>query len=584
MAAEMLAIGVTAELADFKKAMATLPDIGAQEARDMVRGIQRQLKEAEKAAATSAKQVGDSFDKEFGRIENAAEASLGKMGSLFHDSFGELADVIFDVVAPLQEAGSGMGGLTGAALMFTGTATLAAAGLAALGAGAVTIANAGVEARDRLKEIGVAVDASKTAQLKAYEVATSDLGVAFDELKVAVGAELASDLSTMASATATVVREFSDLYDTLSSVREVAQEVASVGLFLVTGGLTGVAAATLEVAAANNDASASYAGVTKNITEATAKAAAYNNMLVESQLVFDELDIEYDKRLVRLSEEAAALEAAAAAEQRKLEADQQERAALADMLETLDSVIAKEREYAEAVQQASAAVEQAVESERQAYLDAYRSKEQARQIEIDQELERAELMKQLQLEIAAASILSAEQLTGALVAGWQRRAEEEEHFTSQEKAQAIAAFEIQQGLATAGATLSAFQTGANVIASLTAVGVPFPAASILGIAATGAVLTGQVAQIEQQAPPEFPMGLSPDHRQLVAIQPERELIVNGRGAADPEVRDTVRRANRGERIERSGGQAPEVTIHLDPRLKRLRVEQGRVGKKPPRRR
>jgi hypothetical protein len=215
MADETLRIGITAELADFRKAMAELPDIGAQEARDMVNGIQRELRRAEAAAKASADGIGKNLGAGFDKASQAGERALGKLGGIF----GEIADLTFDIVAPLGEMSVALGAIGGTAVAVGATA-----------AAVVGLANAGVDALARLRELGVEIDDQTERSLDAYSASLTGLSTAWDELTVTLAAEVAPQLTATTQA---LTRLVGGLDETIMAARGFARELsgwASLGL------------------------------------------------------------------------------------------------------------------------------------------------------------------------------------------------------------------------------------------------------------------------------------------------------------------------------------------------------------------
>src|SRR5688572_18929814 len=167
-------------------------------------------------ADKAAKAVGSTFSAEFGKIGGAA----GAMSSVVGGSFGQLGSLANSAVKPLVEVTAGLSGISGGLVAVAGSAGLAVG--AAVGVVGVVrdMADAALAARDRLQELGVEIDAESTANLQSYQAATADLAIAYDQLQVAVGGELAGDLAEVASAAANGIRHFIAARDAVGEYTE----------------------------------------------------------------------------------------------------------------------------------------------------------------------------------------------------------------------------------------------------------------------------------------------------------------------------------------------------------------------------
>jgi hypothetical protein len=198
MADEQLSIAVVAELAQFRKAMSELGTVGEKEVRDMVRGIQRDLKKAEKAAKTTAdahKEIGETAK----TAGDAAKTAAGMMGG----AFGQAGGVIFDLGPKIAQVAAALGPLG----IGAGIAAVAVAGIGVAVVGAMEriqgMADAGVEAASRLEEfwdtLAPEEKIAKLAEFKApldeiraYERALRTLEEASDIAALQTGADQAA--------------------------------------------------------------------------------------------------------------------------------------------------------------------------------------------------------------------------------------------------------------------------------------------------------------------------------------------------------------------------------------------------------
>lgn len=213
MADESLEIGIKAKLDEFKKDMATLGPEASKAGADMAAGIRKHLKAVEKsnkdllsfqkkaaknaadAMERAARDGAQAWERGMGRVGSATERTMGMMGG----AFGDAADLIFDVLGPLNEASESLGGVAGAAAG-AGVAVIAAgAAFAAVPAGAYALATAlrsvmdeATAARDRLVALHETVD---DTGIEEYTRSAQQLSIAIDRVKVAVGDSLGHELA-----------------------------------------------------------------------------------------------------------------------------------------------------------------------------------------------------------------------------------------------------------------------------------------------------------------------------------------------------------------------------------------------------
>lgn len=149
-----------------------------------------------------------------------------------------------------------------------------------------------------------------------------------------------------------------------------------------------------------------------------------------------------------------------------------------------------------------------------------------------------------------------------------------------EREAVLKSFEVQQTLAR---TLAIIDSARNAVALIPAFSFLGPGAGFAAAGAAAAALATQLAVIEAQSPPEFPRGLTPDHR-LVGLQ-DQEGIANRRAMGHPANRRALRDMNEGQVVDAPQAEQLEVRVGIDSRLHRLKVTTDRrVGKKPSRRR
>lgn len=150
-------------------------------------------------------QAAQASEREFDRATGAMERGLGKVGSMIGGPIADLGDVILDVRESITGAGAAIGGLGVAA-----AGSVAAA--AALGIAVSGIADAAVDAADRLEKAGLAelVPPEATENVKAYKAAIDDLSVATDVLTVTTASGLVGALAEGATALTGAIVSFND--------------------------------------------------------------------------------------------------------------------------------------------------------------------------------------------------------------------------------------------------------------------------------------------------------------------------------------------------------------------------------------
>jgi hypothetical protein len=216
--AETLEISLKADTRELVNALKELPGIGAKEARDMVRGMQREYRKAERAAKQTAQQTKKEFQDGFEGVGKVLKAFEGQVGGAF--------SVFEDFSEGLNKA-SGVLGTVGTTI---GAVTLGAAAsafaLQAAGAAAVSLATGAIEADKRLRDLGIA-NASTSAEVASLESSMGALNAATDLATVAIatsGLQIDKFLQITAGGLVTVA----ELADKLESVATTAQSVGRV--------------------------------------------------------------------------------------------------------------------------------------------------------------------------------------------------------------------------------------------------------------------------------------------------------------------------------------------------------------------
>lgn len=627
MADTRLSIAVVAELADFQKALATLPGIGEKEARDMVAGIRRQLKQAETAAKSSAKETGHAFEGTFSGIEALAKRLGEKAGGPFATISGLAIEGSKDVakmLGPLGAVGTALGGLTAVGAAVGGA-------FVATGYAAKALADGAAEAADRLAKVGRSVDPDYVRMIEEYAAASKDLGIQADYLTVAIGSELTEGLAKVALAAAGAAREFKEfkerneeLRDNVNEVTWVIRDAASKGWLGWTVALTESKAAQEEAAASTLEMSDAYmalglveadavvdqehlAKLRRENTEAAKlqtdaereraeaiKKAAEDALRAEQALsvfrsgqALEEIANETDARVeagqARIDQinavrdaETAAVAAEAADRAAYMEA---ERKALGE--QTQARIEADDKQKESAIRSAAAVIG-AIDGIMSAYAQL-----------IDQELEATIRLARRQVSLVEKSydkqIAAAEErfaatdgLSKSEEAVLEQLAAERDAAVKQQRAEeresVLAGFHTSQSWAKA----QVYFSGAQATAALAATLAPFLSVGALPAAAAlvAPMVATQIAVINRQKPPEFPMGYSPppDHQFMAAVQRD-EGILSRRGVAAVGGPGAVADLNRGV-APAASAQEVYVEVGLDERTSRLRVVQDRrTGKR-----
>jgi hypothetical protein len=216
--AETLEISLKADTHELINALKELPGIGAKEARDMVRGMQREYRKAERAAKQTAQQTKKEFQDGFEGVGKVLKAFEGQVGGAF-SVFEDFSDGLNKASGVLGTVGTTIGAVT------LGAAASAFA-LQAAGSAAVSLATSAIEADKRLRDLGIA-NASTSAEVASLESSMGALNAATDLASVAIatsGLQIDKFLQITAGGLVTVA----ELADKLESVATTAQSVGRV--------------------------------------------------------------------------------------------------------------------------------------------------------------------------------------------------------------------------------------------------------------------------------------------------------------------------------------------------------------------
>jgi len=229
--------------------LSKLPGISKKEARGMVRGLNKELKRATKAAKSAARQqraafkkLGDTFEGTKRIADAMGGSAAGAAGSIEH-----LGRSVLALASALGPAGA-----------VAASAGIAIGGIATAGAAAALAAG---DLADELEAAGRApvITAEQRDQVDVMDAAIQELKFSVKELVLAFGADFAPAVTTVAVALADASDASRGLVDTWRDLRDASAPVARVFTAIGSVGLT--------------EALASMAGATSDYADQQARAA-----------------------------------------------------------------------------------------------------------------------------------------------------------------------------------------------------------------------------------------------------------------------------------------------------------------------
>lgn len=205
-------VNIRAELAGLRQDLQSAGDLTEGQAQAMVISLEKRLKAAEKASRAASKAANDTkaAERELARVAKEADKALADQHRGIEALGKAVAEQFGGPISKLADLSTSTAGAVGA----VGAAGFAAvAGVGALAAGAKRLADAAVEARDRLTEQGLAaaIPPSAAASLADYETAGQTLRNELDLLTVTIGSGLAGAIGDAANVTADLLAGFRDL-------------------------------------------------------------------------------------------------------------------------------------------------------------------------------------------------------------------------------------------------------------------------------------------------------------------------------------------------------------------------------------
>lgn len=584
-------VAIKADLSHLLKEMKKVSPEAAAMTKDLVSAVNKNLKDLEKTydklnqqivnkSKDTAKKVGKSWN-DIGKSMQSNQMisdmeQIGSMFTLLGGNVSKMSMLFVSGVRPVAMLNEVLKQAFGPAA----PAILGVAALPAVAAGAVMaikgLADAGLEARDHLQEMGYQFAPDKTDALASYEHAIKQLDVTMSKLKMTIGEEVAPSIDRLVTSLDILIntgnnveaalrsmgqdgRNLADILDYLGEASSDAlywlgvlstggslylRDLAKGGLNEATDKTIAMREEAYKLAEAQKKASqeaSAHASALKDNKEWAEKAAdAY--VALGMMMPKDEEAAEERERLRKETEALARAERdAALATQHYVDAFDR----WLDELEEADALMEKQREagieaYTDSFDRSVGIVDAAAA--------AYRSlnRELAGVGEAFEALAAKQIgMRDAFIGIANDTMNAGMDITSTIIAGYEQRAAAGEKLSEKEKKAAMTAFHVQQGLAIASAQLAAIQAAATTVAQLTAVAVPFPLALVAGVAAAAAIEASMVSQLVSMEPPEFPMGRSgsPDH-QTVRVRPDEPILTPRAGRSLGA--DTIDALNQGE--------------------------------------
>lgn len=573
----------------------------ARETAAAEKAAAKQAKAAESLAAKQAS-MGTFGGKARALQQNPIVSELETVASMFTQVGGAASQagiLVSSAIRPVALLGTAVGATGLAAAAFP-----VAAGAAALGA--KKMADSAVEARDRLKEMGIAVDQSSSDKLAVYTRANRDLGIAIDQVKVAMGDDIAEELAVFTRIVASGVDDLYRWGQAASEAADTATDWISFGIkpaWQMIGGKL-------------------YESLTKTTREINAQILATDKLIerqnkmvkaaadLNNQLEREAQEDEAAGKAERIRQETEAIRKAAEIEQEAAAESARQRAEVWAQFEKENEAIAirtdRMREYIAALhaigdietqmaglsasaEEVNVEIDGMIAGWEKANDEVLAGKipltlsqiadfsvEMAQKIagamgDIFGELsERAAEAAEEQVE-ANEDLLQRQRRIGDQIRALKRDiANEDDRAAKKEKQNRLAALEGERdkahdelelgrkaaaehrkmalkawrGEQAANITEAVMNTGVAVTQAL---GLPFPL-NLIAAGVVGGLGGAQVAMIATQKPPEFPMGLSSPwagaspDHSVAALIQPNERIVNSRGARDD---DDIRRRNEG---------------------------------------
>lgn len=590
MADEVVNISIAADIKALEQQLAKMPAVGDREAKKLVGALTRQYERAEKAAKASAQRSASEWERNLQKVQGVTEKSLGRMGGLF----GTFGDVVFDVVGPLGEVSLGLGAIgavAGQVQLTVGAVSMLAGGAVQLAAAADAagdrLAKLGIEVgpeaeRDlmaydqamadlsvKLDELTVRAGSSTAGELAVLARAfvdnadaAFDTGLALNEfgddlvtrflppvalLRDAIrfgeqSAYAAFTDTSRATLDATVqVRAFAEAARDASveaaKLNNAEQAFPEFGPLPSQGGpdtarLAREAAERRQDAA---DAARAEDDATKALVSDLMTVVAYDKERArlgteESQRAIDQLAIEREA-FETTSDNLAVTREIMTIQQDLVEATDAYAGSWEQVGDVIGQVFASINDEVEAlggavsglvslIETVSEATIQRLEDQGDQQIANANAEALAQKRKDEAEVYSQQLAGDLDEETTAAALYNIERK-------YEAQLEANEALNDDELRLAREQFKRAQQAERAEAIMAAAVSGIALIAGFAYLG---PFAAIAAGGEVGFALAEALVAINSQSPPEFPMGLSPDHFPVVGVQ-RSEAVVNGRGVA-----------------------------------------------------
>lgn len=208
-------------------------------------------KAAEEAATAAATSIASAFGAAAKKLQQSSLISemetITALGIQVGGTFSQVSSVLTSLIRPVAIVTTAFGPL---GIAIAGAGVVAAGGALAMKA----IGNAALEAREDLAKLGVVANAADSAALDKYKESSTQLRIAFDELAIGIGSEVAPALAKLANLLTAFVQAIEDKRSATEAFREDLSLIARVAGGVLSLGLSEVAYALFEYGAAAAEA------------------------------------------------------------------------------------------------------------------------------------------------------------------------------------------------------------------------------------------------------------------------------------------------------------------------------------------
>lgn len=238
MATETIELRFLAELGDLRSELSKLPDIGEREAKKLVRGLERQYKQAEKAAKRMASRTMSSTEKMALGLEGVKNSAEG-LGGAIGGAAGQVEKMIQSAVrlgASVGPVPAALGAGAVALGLFGAAATAAVGGVVSV----IRSADELVGSFSELEGAGVfsPMDPAAEEALHTFADAMDAVGLVGQRLMVLIGA----DMAVVLEETAVWVTKFSLAFSDLASKLDLGTPILqAIGALFGVGQMTAAA-------------------------------------------------------------------------------------------------------------------------------------------------------------------------------------------------------------------------------------------------------------------------------------------------------------------------------------------------------